>query len=116
MNAAMKSIGNEDLAKLAGLLSKLPAPKPAEAGDAARIQSGRELVHRHRCDFCHNPDLSGRENVPRIAGQREDYLLKSLREYKSNKRAGYDASMADVVQPLTEEEIRELAYYAARQP
>jgi cytochrome c553 len=25
---------------------------------------------------------SGRDNVPRLADQREDYLLKTLREYK----------------------------------
>ena len=52
--------------------------------------------------------------MPRIANQREDYLLKTLREYKSNTRHGYDASMADVVAPLTDEQIVELAYYIAR--
>jgi hypothetical protein len=31
------------------------------------------------------------DNVPRLAGQREDYLLKSLRAYKENSRRGYDA-------------------------
>jgi hypothetical protein len=29
---------------------------------------------------------------------------------------GYDASMADVVQPLIDAEILDLAYYIARQP
>ncbi len=33
--------------------------------------------------------------VPRIANQREDYLAKTLREYKDNSRHGYDATMAD---------------------
>ena len=54
--------------------------------------------------------------VPRIAGQREDYLLKVLRGYKNNTRPGYDASMGEVLQPITEEEMRYLAYFAARQP
>ena len=39
--------------------------------------------------------LSGRENVQHIANQREDYLAKTLREYKNNSRHGYDATMAD---------------------
>jgi cytochrome c553 len=115
MNEAMKGISNEELSRLAKLLSTLPPPAPAEQGDPARMDHGLALVHQHRCNFCHSADLSGQNNVPRIASQREDYLLKALREYKSNKRAGYDASMADVVQPLTEDDIRELAYYAARQ-
>ena len=115
MNEAMKGISNEELRKLARLLSMLPPPTPADSGDPAHMEHGQALVHRHHCNFCHSADLSGQNNVPRIAGQREDYLLKALREYKNNTRPGYDASMAEVVQPLTEDDIRELAYYAARQ-
>ena len=78
------------------------------------LQRARILAQQNHCGFCHNPDFAGRDNVPRIANQREDYLLKTLREYKSNTRHGYDASMADVVAPLTDEQIVELAYYIAR--
>lgn len=35
---------------------------------------------QNRCNSCHNLDLTGGENIPRIADQREDYLLKTLRE------------------------------------
>jgi cytochrome c553 len=101
---------------LPGFSPPCPHPQATEPTDPARMQHGWALVHQHRCDFCHNSDLSGRENVPRIAGQREDYLLKTMREYKSNTRPGYDASMADVVQPLSDEDIQELSYYAAHRP
>ena len=33
-------------------------------------------------------ELCGHDQIPRIAGHREDYLLKALREYKSDKRFG----------------------------
>jgi cytochrome c553 len=52
--------------------------------------------------------------VPRIADQREDYLLKTLREYKSGARRGYDATMAEVLQPVDDRQMVELAYYLAR--
>jgi len=58
--------------------------------------------------------LSGRDNVPRIADQREDYLLKTLREYKNNTRHGYDGVMAEVLAPITEAQIVDLAYVIAR--
>jgi cytochrome c553 len=117
MNQAMTGVHNEDLGVLAELLSRLPAPTVwGESADAARIERGRTLVQKHRCNVCHSADLAGRENVPRIAGQREDYLLKVLRGYKDNSRPGYDASMGEVLQPVTDEEIRDLAYFAARQP
>ncbi len=90
-----------------------PAP-PADADDAARIQRGQAAASLHRCNTCHNPDYSGKENVPRIGNQREDYLAKALAEYKSNARAGYDASMADVMAAVKPEQIADLAYYIAR--
>src|SRR2546430_7893734 len=94
---------------------KIPNPAPpADAGDPGRMQRGQALVQQHRCDTCHNPDLSGKDNVPRIANQREDYLAKTLAEYKDNSRHGYDASMADVMAPITPEQIADLAYFVAR--
>jgi cytochrome c553 len=117
MNEAMRGVADGDLGVLARHLASLPAPTlPQAAVDTTRLERGRTLIHQNHCDFCHLRDLSGQNNVPRIAGQREDYLLKALREYKDNTRPGYDASMADVVQPITDDDIRDLAYFAARQP
>src|ERR1700693_71018 len=52
---------------------------------------------------------AGQENVPRLAGQREDYLVKTLHEYKTNIRRGYDASMEEVIYPLNNAQILDLA-------
>jgi cytochrome c553 len=117
MNDAAKELTDDDLRKFAGYISKLAAPLPVAGQlDTARAARGRALVQQHHCDFCHNQDLAGRENIPRIASQREDFIVKALRDYRSNARPGYDASMADVVQPLTDPQILDLAYYIARQP
>ncbi len=59
-------------------------------------------------------DLSGRDNIPHIADQREDYLVKTLREYKNNTRHGYDGTMAEVLAPVTDAQIVDLAYAIAR--
>ena len=58
--------------------------------------------------------MAGRENVPRIANQREDYLVKALREYKTNARRGYDGAMAEVLAPVNDQQIADLAYHIAR--
>ena len=48
----------------------------------------------------------GTKAVARVAGQREDYLVKALRDYRPAVRAGGAmAAMADVALPLSEEEI-----------
>lgn len=71
------------------------------------------MSKQNRCNTCHNTDYSGKENVPRIANQREDYLGKTLAEYKDNTRHGYDATMADVMQTVGKDQIADLAYYLA---
>ncbi|MGB9392226.1 MAG: cytochrome C, partial [Xanthobacteraceae bacterium] len=67
----------------------------------------------NHCNVCHRPDFSGQNNVPRVADQREEYLLKTLRDYKSGARHGYDATMAEVLQPLSDVQLVELSYYLA---
>jgi cytochrome c553 len=35
-------------------------------------------------------------------------------EFKNNSRHGYDATMAEVLQPVTEQQIADLAFFIAR--
>jgi len=49
--------------------------------------------------------------VPRLAGQREDYLLKTLRDYKSGARRAYEPIMVEVLQPTDDSQLIEFAYY-----
>src|SRR5450631_3900773 len=115
MNETAKAFTDDDLRIFSDFVAKLPKPKPpADAGDPARMQRGQALAQQYHCNACHNTDFSGKENVPRIANQREDYLAKTLREYKDNSRHGYDATMAEALQPVTSEQIADLAYYLAR--
>ena len=114
MNEMAKPLTDDDLQKFADFIAKLPKPQPpSEAGDPARMQRGLALAQANRCNSCHNADFSGKDNVPRLADQREDYLAKTLAEYKDNTRHGYDGTMADVMGAVTKEQIAELAYYIA---
>jgi cytochrome c553 len=115
MNEMAKALTDDDLRAFSDFVATLPKPSPpADAGDPARLQRAQALVQQQHCDSCHNADFSGRDNVPRLADQREDYLAKTMREYKDNSRHGYDGTMAEVLQPVTPEEIADLAYFLAR--
>src|SRR5260370_12547091 len=114
MTQAMQGLSDDDLRRLSEVIAKLPAPKPpAEPVDAARIERAWPLARKHHCIFCHNLDFSGHDNVPRLAAQREDYLLKALREYKANTRPGYNASMAESVHPPNDADPHPPAYPSA---
>jgi cytochrome c553 len=115
MNEMAKGLSDADLQKAADIISKLPPPEPvSDTPDAARMDKARALATQNRCNFCHQSNYQGAENVPRLAGQREDYLLKALRGYKDNSRRGYDAQMSEVVYGMKDEEFADLAYFLAR--
>jgi len=115
MNEMAKPLSDDDLRLMSDFIATVPPPKPpADVGDPARFDKARALAEQHHCNVCHQPDFSGKENVPRLADQREDYLLKTLREYKSGARRGYDATMAEALQPVDDAALVELSYYLAR--
>jgi cytochrome c553 len=115
MNEMAKAFTDDDLRTFSDFIATLPKPSPpADTGDPARLQRAQALIQQNRCNSCHTTDFAGRDNIPRIADQREDYLAKTLREYKDNSRHGYDGTMAEVLQPVTVEQIADLAYFLAR--
>ena len=94
----------------------LPPPKPAVPPDAL-AQGGEELAAQHRCRSCHSEDYNGFRAAARLSGQREDVLLKALRDYKSGQRVGSGvASMADVMFELNDADIQALSHYLAARP
>jgi cytochrome c553 len=92
------------LAVLAGTTLLADAP-PANAGDA---KAGRQKALQ--CQTCHGLDgLAKIPQAPNLAGQPEDYLIKSLTDYKTGARRN---EMMSVVAPaLSETDIADLAAY-----
>jgi cytochrome c553 len=114
MNDAAKDLSDSDIQSLADALAALPPPKPLpDPADQARFERARALAQQNHCDVCHSSDFSGQQTVPRLAGQREDYLLKTLRDYKSGTRHAYEPIMIEQVQPLDDAELVEISYYLA---
>lgn len=117
MIESAKGLSDNDLQAFSDRIAKLPPPAPpAEAADAARFRRGQALVNGNHCMVCHNPDFSGREQMPRLANQREDYLVKSLREFKSGARIGYGGAMASELSGLADADLLDLAHYLAYLP
>ena len=80
------------------------------------MANGRELAQQHKCVFCHGNDLAGGQQVPRIAGQREDYLQMSLQGFKSGKRPGYTMAMTEAVSQIAPTDLDTLAMLAILAP
>jgi cytochrome c553 len=117
MTAVAKTLKDDDLRGFSTFIDSLPPlppPPPSTPTDPARMSRGQALAQQHKCVFCHGNDLAGGQQVPRIAGQHEDYLRDSLRGFKSGARPGYTMAMIEAVSQVSPEDLDTLAYYAAR--
>jgi cytochrome c553 len=109
----VKDLTDADIEALAKHFSGLE-PKPSgEPIDAALAKRGAELSVTLRCVSCHLPTLAGREQMPRLAKQRVDYMIDTLKAYRDNARAGADSAMTAVIIGIPDADLAALAHYAA---
>ena len=114
MQPIVEQLSNEDIRNLGAYYASLAPPKNNKPDDDPELSKrGAQSAAGRRCAFCHLDDYAGTKGVARLASQREDYLLKALRDYKSGQRSGAQAAMAEVAFSLHDEEIEALAHYLA---
>jgi cytochrome c553 len=87
----------------------------ADLVSAADLAAGKAKANEV-CATCHGADGNNpAPDFPKLGGQYGDYLAKALRDYKSGERK--NPIMAGFAQPLSKQEIENLAaYYASLQP
>jgi cytochrome c553 len=114
MQPIAEEITNEDIRGLGAYFSQLTPPKGPEDKDPDLSNKGKEAAGGRRCASCHTDSYAGTKAIARLAGQREEYLVKALHDYKAGLRVGGGvAAMADIAYSLSEEEITALAHYLA---
>ena len=92
---------------------KAPAPSPA---DDAVVARGKQVAGSNHCGQCHLPTYRGRDQMPRLAGQREDYLVTEMIAYRDGKRTGADTTMAGVLHGMSDADIKAVGAFLARLP
>ncbi len=115
MQPFVENMPDQDIEDLAAWFSSLP-PGPAEdrsPRDAALAARGEALMGPRHCMTCHLPSLAGREQIPRLTGQREEFLARTLAEYRDGQRNGADPQMNGAVFGLSDADIAGLAHYLA---
>src|SRR5207302_2168796 len=79
MQPIVEQLNNEDIRNLGAYFASLEppkAPKPDDNPDLSR--KGAEAASGRRCASCHTDTYAGTKAVARVAGQREEYLVKAL--------------------------------------
>ncbi|WP_137733796.1 c-type cytochrome [Pseudaquabacterium pictum] len=118
MTAIAKTMSDDDLRGFADAIGKLPPAPPAATSppDAQRLARGAAAAQRLHCLGCHGSQGEGARQVPRVAGQREDYLLLALRGFRAGTRAGYQPAMTEAMAGVAADELDDLAHFLAHLP
>ena len=114
MRGLLKGVSDKEISALASHFSKLPFKKAEENKDQKLFQQGKTLASKHRCGSCHLPDFRGRDQMPRLAGQREEYLADQMLAYRQNRRPGGDTIMAAQLYGIPESDLKAIAHYLSR--
>ena len=61
--------------------------------------------------MCHGGGFKGQNEIPRVAGQQHDYIVKQLTDFKERRRTNDAGNMASVSKTLSDEDIENLAQY-----
>lgn len=115
MNQFAQGLPDRDIEDLAAFFASLPPGPPDDrsARDAALFERGRALSARMNCGVCHLQDYRGRNQVPRITGQREEFLARTMAEYRDGRRIGADPQMNGAVFGVSDADLGAIAHYLA---
>ena len=114
MKGALDNVPDSELTELASYYASMPSAKPTAKQQPKLYARGESLSKELRCGICHMPTYVGREQMPRLAGQREDYLLYTMRAMKANQAVGRDSIMIASLYGITDEDLQAISHYLSR--
>ena len=117
MTPAAKDLADDDIRNLGAYFLTLPPAAPAGAdSDPALTEAGGKLANERHCAQCHTQTFAGQGEVPRLAGQREEFIVKALHDYQHGARRGRgNVIMPEIAYSLDEDEIKAIAHFMSRQ-
>lgn len=113
MKEAVASLKDEEIIELAKYFAVQPvAPRDAPV-QTQKASLGAETSRRMLCGTCHLPGYEGQNQVPRLAGQDEAYLLQAMKQLRDHPGPGRDTIMSASLRGLNDADLANLAHYLA---
>jgi cytochrome c553 len=113
MKGMLDNVKDEDFTFFAKYFSELPVIPSATQVDALKAQRGADIADRALCYSCHQKDYSGKEQMPRLAGQREDFLTANMKQFRDGQATGRDTIMTATLRGMSDAQLSDLAHYFA---
>ena len=111
MTPMAQPLSRQDMIDIANYFAAQPAKPSTFKADEAKIKLGQAKADETLCSMCHLGGFAGQNEIPKVAGQQYDYIVKQLRDFKERKRTNDAGSMTSVAQTLKDADIENLGHY-----
>jgi cytochrome c553 len=113
MDPFAANLSRQDMFELAAFFAA-QKPRPTTFNpDREKAARGEKKAAETLCTMCHLRAFMGQNEIPRVAGQHYEYIVKQMRDFKSRTRTNDAGNMASVSRTLSEEDIDDLGHYLA---
>ena len=113
MNGIAESLEKDDMKELAAYFAAKSWPNLGQASASdADVMLAKTANSAVGCSACHLDHFQGTGTVPRLSGQSQDYLTKTLAEFRSGERAN-NPGMTSLAQATPEPDLKAMEAYLA---
>ena len=113
MQPLVQNLSREDMLDLAAYFAGQRPLDTKFKVDPAKALRGRKKAEETLCTMCHLGGFKGQNEIPRVAGQHHDYIVKQLQDFKAGRRTNDAGNMSSVSKTLVDQDMDDLAHYLA---
>lgn len=111
MSPMAKDLTRDEMRALADWFAQQKRPLQTFAADTEKARAGKAKCDETLCTMCHLGGFAGQNEVPRVAGQNYDYVVKQLTDFKARQRTNDAGTMTSVANTLSAQDIVNIAHY-----
>ena len=111
MTPMVAGMTRDEMREISDYFAKQKPPVQTFKTDPEKARVGKLKADETLCTMCHLGGFAGQNEVPRVAGQHFDYIVKQLTDFKARTRTNDAGSMTSVANTLSAQDIDNLAHY-----
>jgi cytochrome c553 len=111
MTPVAKTLTKDDMLNVAAYFTAQELRPLDFQADPNKVTKGSAKAAETLCTMCHGGGFKGQNEIPRVAGQQHDYIVKQLTDFRERRRTNDAGNMASVAKTLSDEDIENLAQY-----
>lgn len=113
MSPMAANLSKQDMQDLAAWFASQKQKPTNFVADTDRAAKGKAVADAALCPMCHLGGFSGQNEVPRVAGQYQEYILAQLKAFKTKERTNDAGNMTAVMRGISDDDLLNLSHYVA---